>query len=220
MAVNARVGSNVAAAVNFALGLAFVHSGAAAWVWERVERDVAWRTGPTAVGALAYFAIFWGGWMVLNCCHPGVLRRTWYPTTDDPDASEYLSMTDVAAHAGRALIASCVLLAIQVLVPAHWLLVTLATLLVTMLVNAYIVRETSARSTTAFAWSGAGLALATLLVHPWFVAQPLFVVRVAVVMTLWDVVGERIGVSPRLTRLVPSLYPGSRCTADQARVAM
>jgi hypothetical protein len=220
VAVTARAGSIVAAAVNFVLGLAFVHSGAAAWMWHRLESDVSWRTGPTALGSLAYFAIYWGGWiMIASLRHPEVLRRIWRRSTDDADPSEYLRMTDVAAHAVRALVASCVVLAIQVLVPAFWLSVALATLLFAMVVNAYIIRESFARTLTAFAWSGAGVALATLLIHPWFVGQPLFVVRLAVVMTLWDFVGERLGISPRLARFVPSLYSGSGCTADQARVA-
>jgi hypothetical protein len=128
-------------------------------------------------------------------------------------------MTTVVGHAGRALVASCVIIAIQVLVPSAWLFVTLAMLLLAMLVNAYVVRETIARTITAWAWSGAGLALAALLIHPWFVAQPLFVVRLAVLMAIVDWLGERLGVSRRLLRLVPSLYCGSGCTADHARVA-
>jgi hypothetical protein len=125
-------------------------------------------------------------------------------------------MTEVVAHAGRALVASCVILAVQVLVPAFWLPVTLAMLLLAMLVNAYVIRESFARTITAWAWPGAGLALATLLIHPWFVAQPLFVVRLAVVMVLWDWLGERLGISGRLARLVPSLYCGCGCTAAAA----
>ena len=190
MAVTARRAAIVAAAVNLVLGLTFIHSGAAAWVWERVERDVSWRTGPTAAGSLAFFAIYWGAWAIVNVVLRGGIARC-------------------ASFAGRATVASCALLSIQVLVPALWLFVVLGALLLAMLVNAYIVRETLARTITACAWSGAGIALATLLIHPWFAGQPLFVVRLAVVMTLWDVVGERLGVSCRLTRLVPSLYCGS-----------
>jgi hypothetical protein len=200
VAVTARPAAIVAAAVNFLLGLAFVHSGAAAWVWERVERDVPWRTGPTAVGAFVYFAIYWGACVVANVALRGEVARS-------------------ASFAARALVASCVLLAIQVLVPQYWLIIALVMLLLAMIVNAYTIREPFARTLTAWAWSGAGLALATLLVHAWFVGQPLFIVRLAVVMTLWDFLGERLGVSRRLTRLVPSLYFGSGRTADQARVA-
>ena len=217
--MNARGAGIVSVAIHVALGLTFVHSGAAAWLWERVERDVGWRTGPTAVGTLSYFAIYWGAWTILSFCHPEIIRRIWRPETSNADHSAYLRMTHVVAHAGRALVASCIVLAIQVLLPAVWLAGALATLLLAMLVNACIVRESVRRTMTAWARSGAGLALATLLIHPWFVGQPQFVVRLAVVMTVWDWLGERVGVSRRLTRLVPSLYSGSGCIADHERVA-
>jgi hypothetical protein len=112
------------------------------------------------------------------------------------------------------------MVAIQVLAASMWLPVTLAMLLLASLLNAYIVCEPLARTITAWAWSGAGVALATLTIHPWFVAQPLFVVRLAVLMTVWDWIGQSIGVTPRLLRFVPSLYSGSSgWMAAQARVA-
>ncbi len=89
-----RAAGIVDVALNVALGLAFVYSGAAAWVWARVERDISWRTGPTAVGVLAYFAMYWGAWTLLQCCHPEVLRRIWHRSARDADASGYLSMTE------------------------------------------------------------------------------------------------------------------------------
>jgi hypothetical protein len=212
--VTSRAAAIVDAAVNFVLGLIFIHSGAAGWLWERVERDVSWRTGPTAIGALTYFAIYWGAWMLGNVavqviCQPEARRRILHPT----------ACTGIAARGVMALIASCVIVAVQVLATPLWLPVVLASLLFAMLMDSYITREPLPRTVIAWAWSGAGLALATLLIHPWFVGQPLFVVRLAVVMTLWDFLGERLGISRRIARLVPSLYCGSRLTADQARVA-
>jgi hypothetical protein len=222
--VNARAAGIIDVAVNFSLGFAFVHSGAAGWLWSRVERDVSWRTGPTASGVFMYFAIYWGAWLIMNrvigaLCHPEVLRRICVTCRAAPDPSEYLRMTDLALLAAKALTTSCAMVAIQVLMPGTWLWVTLATLLLAMLVNAYIVRESLRRTLTAWAWSGAGVAMATLLIHPWFVGQPLFIVRLAVVMTLWDWLGERLGVTRRLMRIVPSLYAGSSgWMAAQARV--
>jgi hypothetical protein len=210
--------------VNVVLGLIFVHSGAAGWLWARVEPAVSWRTGPTAVGVLTYFAIFWSAWMSLNLvihtvCHPEALRRIWHRSTSNADPSAYLRMTGVAVDAGKALVMSCVLVVIQVLMPRHWLVVALGALLIAMLIDAYIIREPLRRTITAWAWTGAGVALATLLIHPYFVGLPLFVVRLTVVMTIWDWLGERLGVTPRLVRFVPSLYSASGCTADHARVA-
>ena len=220
--MNARTAGIVEVVVNAGLGLIFVYSGAAAWLWSRVERDVSWRTGPTAVGVLSYFAIYWCAWMMLNViirtsCHPEVLRRIWHRSPRRADPSGYLRMTTVGANAVMALVASCVVVAIQVLMPAIWLPAALATLLFATLINAYIVHEHARRAITAFAWSGAGVALATLLIHPWFIGQPLFVVRLAIVMTVWDWLGAQLGVTPRLARFVPSLYSGF--TADHARVA-
>jgi hypothetical protein len=200
--VNARAaGTVVSVVINLALGLAFVYCGAAAWLWQRVERDVPWRTGPTALGVLAYFAIYWGAWILVNLA---IERR----------------VSDVVAYAGTAMVASCGIVAMQVLVSPAWLVVVLTVLLIACLLNAYIVREPLRRAITAWAWSGAGVALATLLIHPWFVGQPLFVVRLAMVMTVWDWLGEWIGVTPRLMRFVPSLYSASSSwIAAQERVA-
>ena len=196
--MSARRGQIVRLVLNFVAGLAFVHAGVAGWLWERVERDVSWRTGPTWDRVIAFLAIYWCACLALN----GPSR-------------------ELAATTGRFLVSSCVLVVVQVLTPAMWLPVSLAMLLTAMLVDAYLVRERFTRAITAWAWSGAGVALATLLAHPYFVGHPLFVVRLAVVMTVWDWLGERIGVSRRLTRFVPSLYSccGSGCTAAQARVA-
>jgi hypothetical protein len=189
--VIARPAGIVRVVVNVVLGLLFVRSGAAGWLWERVERDVPWRTGPTAMGTLSFLAICWFAWFVLDV----ILRRS--------------SRAIIASFATRCFITSCIIIAIQVLVPKTWLVVTLALLLLASVLNAHLLRESFARTITAWAWSGAGVALATLLIHPWFVGQPLFVMRLAIVMTVWDWIGERFGVTPRLMRFVPSFYSGS-----------
>ena len=199
--MNARAAAFVPVLLNLALGLAFVHAGTAAWLWERVERDVPWRNGPTTGGVLVYLTIYWAAWAVLN-----VGARLVSPSAAWKEGETSLVPTLTAA---RFLVTSCVIVAVQVLMPATWFIATLAVLLVAMLVGAYLVREPLRRTLTAWAWSGAGVALATLLIHPYFVGLPLFVVRLAVVMTLWDWLGERIGVTPRLARLVPSLYAGA-----------
>ena len=195
MAVSARGAGIVRVVIHVAFGLLVVHSGAAAWLWQRVERDVAWRTGPTAIGVISYFAIFWCAWWALDeiIRLPGKIRQR----------------AAAGSFAARAFVASCVVVATQVLIPSMWLPVALAILLLASLLNACIIREPLRRAVTAWAWSGTGIALATLLVHPWFVGQPLFVVRLAIVMTVWDWTGERIGVTPRVLRFVPSLYSGS-----------
>lgn len=238
--MNARTAGMIQVAINVTLGLAFVHSGAAAWLWARIERDVPWRTGPTWDGVLVYFAIYWGAWVTVEagtrwCDAPrrGIPRLR-FETLARFRAAPRRSAARLcvrsaaagsaaAAAAARALVASCVLVAIQVLMPSIWLPVALATLLLAMLIDACIVRESLRRTVIAWAWSGAGVALATLLVHPYFIGLPLFVVRLAVVMTVWDAVGERLGVSQRLARLVPSLYfssadSGPALTAAQAPV--
>jgi hypothetical protein len=201
--VKTRYAGIVDVAVNVVLGLAFIHSGAATRLWERVESDVPWRNGPTAMGVLVYLTLVWCAWAVVQL----VFRRV------------------VVASAARACVAACVIVSIQVLAGGVWLPVTLATLLAAMLVNAYIVRESLRRTIVAWAWSGAGVALATLLIHPYFIGLPLFVVRLAVLMTMWDWLGERLGVTPRLLRLVPTFYlgsspssPSSPRVAAQARV--
>ena len=94
-------------------------------------------------------------------------------------------------------------------VPSQWLPVTLAILLLASLLDAYIIREPLTRTITAFAWSGAGVALAALLIHSWFIGQPLFIMRLAIVMSVWDWMGEQLGVTPRVLRFVPSFYCGS-----------
>ena len=66
LAVNARAAGIVEVVVNVVLGLLFVHSGASGWLWVRAEHDVAWRTGPTAIGTLSYLAICWFAWMIVN----------------------------------------------------------------------------------------------------------------------------------------------------------
>ena len=195
--MTARRGGIVRLILNFVAGLVFVHAGTAGWLWERVEREVSWRTGPTWDRVLAFLAVYWCAWFVIN----GGSR-------------------DRMTTAARFVVTSCVLVAVQVLVPVMWLPVVLTALLIASMVDAYLVSERWSRAITAWAWSGAGVAVATLLIHPYFVGSPLFVVRLAVLMTLWDWLGERLGVSPRLTRFVPSLYSsGSGCTAAQARVA-
>lgn len=196
----AAAGTVVVVIVNVALGSALVWGGAAGWLWERLQRDVAWRTGPTAVGTLCFFAICWGAWLIVNVA---------------------LRSAAAASFAARAFVSSCVIVALQVLMPSSmWLLAALALLLSASLLNAYLVREPLARAITAFAWSGAGLALASLLIHPWFIGQPLFVMRLAILMTAWDWLGQRLGVTQRIARLLPSLYCGSSgWIADQARVA-
>ena len=182
------------AAIAFVLGGIFVYSGAAAWLWDHVERDVNWRTGPTWSGVLGFFTIYWAAW--------GALTRN-------------------AFDAARFLIASCVLVALQVLMPVMWLFAALAILLIATMTDAYLVREPLRRAMTAWAWRGAAVALATLLIHPYFVeVPPLFVVRRVLVTTWCDWLGGRVGVSGRLTRFVPSLYSSSSgWIADQARVA-
>jgi hypothetical protein len=207
VAVSDRAAGIVRVVIHAALGLLFVRSGAAAGLWQRVEGDVSWHTGPTAVGVISYFAVFWCAWFVLD----QLVRFT--ITTRRSGAA-------AAAAAARFFVASCVLVATQVLIPYKWLLVTLAILLLAYLLHAYIIREPMRRAVTSWAWSGAGIALATLLIHPWFIGQPLFVVRLAIVMTLWDWIGERLGVMPRLLRFVPSFYSGSSgWIAAHARVA-
>ena len=228
MAVNARAAAIVRVVIHVVLGSAFAHTGAAAWLWERVERDVPWRTGPTWEGVFAFLAIYWAAWVIIDLALRTVSSRG---SLGDRGTAESavagpigpsrrtarLGMTIAAG--GRALIASCVLVAVQVLMPSMWLAVALAFLLLAMLVNAYLVREPLRRTATAWAWSGAGVALAALLIHPYFVGLPLFAVRLAVVMTVWDALGERLGVTRRVARFVPSLYAGSDFTAAQARVA-
>jgi hypothetical protein len=177
------------------LGLIFIRSGAAAWSWQRVEGDVPWRTGPTAIGTISYFVIFWGAWWVVD----QALRFSLATTRS----------AAVAVIAARFFVTSCIVIATQVLVPSGWLIVALVILLFASMLHAYIIREAMRRAVTSWAWSGAGIALATLLIHPWFIGQPPFVVRLAIVMTVWDWIGERIGVTPRLLRFVPSLYSGS-----------
>ena len=195
--MNARPAGIVEVVVNVVLGLAFVHSGAAAWLWTRVERDVPWRTGPTAEGVLAFLLIYWCAWLVMSL----ITRRV------------------ALASAARGFIAACVIVAIQVLVATMWLPATLIVLLLGSLLNACIVREPSRRAITAAAWSGAGVALATLLIHPYFIGSPLFIMRLTVVMTVWDWIGERLGVTPRLLRFVPSLYAGSSSSSASSRTA-
>ena len=196
--MNARPAGIVDVAVNVVLGLAFIHTGAATWLWDRVESDVPWRNGPTAMGVLVHLALVWCAWSIVQL----VLRRV------------------VFATAVRAAIASCVLVAMQVLAGDMWLPATLGILFAAMLLNAYVVRESLRRTIIAWAWSGAGVALATLLTHPYFIGLPLVIVRLAVVMTVWDWLGERLGVTPGLLRLVPSFYSGSSSSrvAAQARV--
>jgi len=212
--VNARAAGIVEAVVGVVLGVVFIGSGAAAWLWERVEADVPWRNGPTATGVLAYLAICWGGCTVFQLAAASV----WGRSTDHPASSAYLAMN--VANALCAVITSCVILATQVLAGVdRWLAVVLAILLVATLLNAYVVRESLRRAIIAWAWRGAGIALATLLIDAYFVELPLFVVRLAVVMTVWDWLGERLGVTPRLLRLAPSFYAGSSSSrvAAQAR---
>ena len=211
--MSARTAGIVEVVVNVVLGLIFVHGGSAAWLWSRVERDVSWRTGPTAVGVIGYFGVFWCAWGIINLC---IAPRRGAAQHEARSAAAG-SFARIASYGARAVVASCVLVAVQVLFARHWLLVALATLLFATLVNAYIVREAPRRAITAFAWSGAGVALATLLIHPWFIGQPLFIVRLAIVMTIWDWLGAQLGVTPRVSRFVPSLYSGF--TADHARVA-
>jgi hypothetical protein len=165
------------------LALIFVYTGFAARLWDRVERDVDWRTGPTWSGVLAFFAIYWAAWAAI---------------------------TRNVFDAARFLIASCVIVALQVLMPATWLIAALGVLLASTLIDAYLLREPFRRAVTAWAWRGASVALATLLIHPYFVeVPPLFVVRLVLVTTCFDWLGERVGVSRRLTRFVPSLYVSS-----------
>ena len=169
--------------VAFVLGVLFVYSGGANWLWAQVERDVNWRTGPTWTGVLAFFAIYWTAWAAI---------------------------TRSPFDAVRFVIASCVIVATQVLMPATWLMAALSVLLIAMAIDAYLMREPMRRMITAWAWCGAGVALATLLIHPYFVeVPPLFVVRLVLVMTWVDWLGGRVGVSGRLTRFVPSFYSPS-----------
>jgi hypothetical protein len=200
--VSPRAPGIVSVVVNVVLGLIFVRSGAAGWLWEHVERDVPWRTGPTTIGTVSFLAICWFGWFIVNAILLSATPRR-------SAARDSVRSAAAGSFAARQFIASGVLVAVQVLVPSMWLPVTLALLLLASLLNAYIIREPFARTITAFAWRGAGIALATLLIHPWFIGQPHFIVRLAIVMTAWDWIGERLGVTPRVLRFVPSFYSGS-----------
>jgi hypothetical protein len=207
VAISDRAAGIVGVVIHVVLGLTFVLSGAATWLWQRVEGEVSWRTGPTAIGVIRYFAIFWCAWLIIEAlARLGATRRRSAARNSGRSAA---AGSSAGSHALRDIVTSCVLVATQVLIPSMWLPLALAMMLLASLLNAYIIREPLRRAITSWAWSGAGVALATLLIHPWFIGQPLFVVRLAIVMTIWDWIGAHIGVTPRLLRVVPSLYSGS-----------
>jgi hypothetical protein len=161
--------------INVIAGAVFVRTGAADRVWRAIEPPTAWRTGPAWQATFAYFCLCAAGWGVLNVALVAAVPRA-------------IPLERIVLRAGRFIVAACAVVIIQVLAPAAWPAIACAAALPPML----LAREPRhvGRRVLAWAWVAAGIAVAGLLVHPYFVGMPPFVPRLALCLTAWRMVGK------------------------------
>jgi hypothetical protein len=163
--------------INLAAGAAFVWSGAADRSWRAVEPAMPWRTGPAFEATLLYLALCAAGWAGMNWILAAALRTG-------------ASTERIVLRAGRFVVASAVVVVIQVLALPVWPAVAILILLPPSLLAGS--DGTIVRRVLAWAWVATGICLAGLLFHPWFLGRPEFIPRLAVCLTAWRLVGGRM----------------------------
>lgn len=166
----------IVAAANLLAGIVLVITGGADRLWYAIEPAIPWRTGPTAQSTFLYLAALAAGWLILNLLLGWLLASARRENPIEP----------LILRACGFIVSAAVIIAVQVLVPHKWLLVTAAGLLIAMLLE----RPAKLRaSLLTWAWITTGIILSSPLINPWFIGQPTFIPRLAIVLSAWRTLG-------------------------------